>query len=87
MAHDRIPNIGPQSRAWLQNVGIRSLSDLRALGAAEAYVRVKRFGVRASLNLLRAMESALSGILWQEAARRHRTSLLLEVERRENMPP
>jgi hypothetical protein len=37
----------------------------------------------ASLNLLWALESALTGEPWQQVARRHRTSLLLALDDRE----
>jgi hypothetical protein len=34
-------NIGPKSRAWLGEIDIRSLEDLRAVGAVEAYARLE----------------------------------------------
>jgi DNA transformation protein len=46
-----IPGLGPQSQRMLQTAGITSLSQLRALGAVRAYVRVKRAGCHCSLNL------------------------------------
>jgi DNA transformation protein len=75
-----LPNLGPKSQQMLQAAGIHSLEDLRALGAVAAYVRVKRLGGNASLNLLWALEGALTGLHWQEVAKEHRTSLLLAVE-------
>lgn len=35
-------NLGPRSAAWLREAGIADAGDLRRLGAAAAYVRVKR---------------------------------------------
>jgi DNA transformation protein len=78
-------NLGPKSARMLADAGITSLEQLHELGAVAAYARVKRAGCPASLNLLWALEGALSGLHWQEVARLHRTSLLLaldEYERR-----
>lgn len=74
------PNLGPQSAAMLRAVGITSLGQFKSLGAVAAYARVKRANARASLNLLWALEAALSGEHGQQVARAHRTSLLLALE-------
>jgi DNA transformation protein len=63
--------------------GITSLTQLRKLGAIAAYAKVKRTGGKASLNLLWALEGALTDTHWQEVARLHRTSLLLALEEHE----
>ena len=55
----------------------------RALCAVAAYVRVKQADGRASLNLLWALESALTGVPWQVVARERRLSLLLAMEEAE----
>jgi len=64
----------------LHSAGIRTLADLRQLGAVAAYAQVKRHQPEASLNLLWALEGALSGMHWQTVARDHRTSLMLTLE-------
>ena len=74
------PNLGPKSMEMLASVGITTLAELRKLGAVAAYARVRARHARASLNLLWALEGALSGLPWQEVAREHRTSLLLALE-------
>ena len=84
---DALPNIGPRSREWLQRAGIDSMSRLRATGSIHAYLAVKRAGGRPSLNLLWALEGALSGRRWQEVARVDRTSLLLALEDAIARPP
>ena len=78
-----LPNLGPKSKAMLAQAGINTLSELRLLGAVAAYSRVRRCGAKASLNLLWALEGALSGLAWQVIARQHRTSLLLALEQHE----
>ncbi len=76
----RLPNLGPKSQAMLIAAGIHTLADLHRLGSVAAYLQVKRQGGNASLNLLWALEGAISGLHWQEVAREHRTSLLLALE-------
>jgi DNA transformation protein len=64
----------------LAGAGITTLDALRALGSVEAYRRVKAVDRRASLNLLWALEAALTGLTWQTVARDHRSSLLLALD-------
>jgi len=81
-----LPNLGPKSQAMLERAGISSCEQLRAAGAVAAYARVKRSGESVSLNLLWALEGALSGVPWQQVAREHRTSLLLALDDYEQQP-
>ncbi len=73
-------NLGPKSAAMLGAAGIDSLEQLKALGSVAAFAMVKRSNPRASLNLLWALEGALTGESWQTVAREHRASLLLALE-------
>jgi DNA transformation protein len=75
-----LKSLGPKSQQMLERAGIRSVAQLRRLGSVAAYVMAKRANPGASLNLLWGLESALTGMPWQEVAREHRTSLLLAVE-------
>lgn len=75
-----LPNLGPKSQRMLECAGIRTAEDLRRLGAVMAFSRVKRQDGNASLNLLWALEGALTGLPWQQVAREHRTSLLLALD-------
>lgn len=68
----------------LAAAGIDSVAQLRRLGAVAAYAKVKASGAGASLNLLWALEGALTSLPWQQVAREHRTSLLLALEQHEN---
>lgn len=78
-AHD-LPGLGPKSLAMLAAAGIHGRSDLERLGSVQAYLRVKAAGQNASLNLLWAMEGALTGQDWQVVAREERTRLLLALD-------
>lgn len=79
-------NLGPASLQMLAAAGISSEDDLRALGSVAAYLAVKRTGAKASLNLLWALEGALTGRHWQVVAREDRTALLLHLDDMERGP-
>lgn len=64
----------------LARAGIATTAQLRALGSVRAYAQAKAANPGASLNLLWALEGALTGLPWQQVAREHRTSLLLALE-------
>ena len=64
----------------LAGAGIKSVAQLRRLGSVRAYAKVKATGANASLNLLWALEGALTGLPWHVVAREHRLSLLLALE-------
>ena len=75
-----LPNLGPKSQAALAVAGITTVAQLRRLGSVAAYVKAKQAGANVSLNLLWALEGALTGLPWKVVAREHRTSLLLALE-------
>ncbi len=75
-----LPGLGPKSLAMLAAAGIHGRSDLERLGPVQAYLRVKAAGQNASLNLLWAMEGALTGQDWRVVAREERARLLLELD-------
>lgn len=77
-------NLGPQSEKMLVKAGITTEKRLKALGAVRAYVAVKRTGGHPSLNLLWALEGALTDRDWKEIARTRRLELLTELELTEN---
>ena len=76
----KLRNIGPKSAAWLRQVGLRSREDLEAVGAVDAYMRVKRAGFKPSLNLLYALEGALLDCHWQEVPDARRAELVLAAD-------
>jgi DNA transformation protein len=75
-----LAQLGPASQAMLTKAGIRSEAALRRLGAVQAYARTKAACPQASLNLLWALEGALSGRSWREVAETDRASLLMALE-------
>lgn len=76
----RLPGLGPKSADMLRRGGIETEEQLRSLGSVQAYRLVRDAGIPVSLNLLWALEGALSGERWQDVARLHRTSLLMALE-------
>lgn len=75
-----LPNLGPRSVASLAAADITNLACLQALGAVRAFVRVRALNPSVSLNLLWALEGALTGRRWQEVAEIDRASLLMALE-------
>lgn len=75
-----LPNLGDKSVEMLRQAGVDTPQDLSSLGAVRAYARVKAVCPRASLNLLWALEGALSGRPWQAVANEDRASLLMALE-------
>jgi DNA transformation protein len=78
-------NLGPRTEELLAQIGIHSVDRLRAQGAVQTYVALKRAAVASSLNVLWALAGALEpwpeGRNWREVARgESRLSLLLAVE-------
>lgn len=77
---DALRGLGPKSKAMLAAAGIADTARLRELGAAAAWLAVRRSGAPASLNLLWGLEAALSSRDWRLVAREDRLRLLSEVE-------
>lgn len=73
-------NLGPVSADMLRKIGIEDLEQLRAIGSVAAYKQLISIGLKPSLNLLYAMEGALTGQPWQTVAREQKLSLLLLLE-------
>ena len=76
---NKLLNIGPKSAAWLRQVGVRTLDDLRRLGAVGTFMKVKRAGFRPSLNLLYALAGAEQGVHWASLAADYKSALVTEV--------
>ena len=73
-------NLGFASLAMLEAAGIHSVEQLHALGAIGAFAKVRQSNPNASLNLLWALEGALTDRNWIDVARDDRVALLLALE-------
>lgn len=80
-----LPNLGPKSEDMLRRAGITSVAQLRAIGSVQAYLSVRRTNARASLNLLWALEGALTDQHWRQVARADRLRLLLQIEAEDSL--
>jgi DNA transformation protein and related proteins len=81
LAEAPLKGLGTASRILLASAGIDSPRKLARLGAIESFRRVKAMHPkRVSLNLLWALEGALTGRDWREVARYERGRLLIELE-------
>lgn len=76
-----IKNMGPKSRAWLHEIGIDSLEDLEAIGAVEAYRRLKTARpTEVTLNALWGMQASLLNIHWNALPPDMKADLKSQVE-------
>lgn len=73
-------NLGPKTERLLGEVGIRNESDLRRLGAVEAYRRLKFSGGAVSLNALYAIEASLRDIDWRDLSKKEKADLKRRAE-------
>jgi DNA transformation protein and related proteins len=76
----KMRNLGPASALMLARAGIDSPAQLRELGAAEAFIRVKLSGQSPSLNLLWSMWGALNNASWNAVPEDVKTQLLREID-------
>ena len=72
-------NLGPTSAAWLVNVGITTVGELRRLGPSLAYRLVKQKQPQTSRNLLWAMAAGLADRDWRDLSADEKAKLLEEV--------
>ncbi len=76
-----LPGIGPVTQGWLEEVGIRTVPDLKAIGSVEAYRRLKfMLPRRVGLNALYGLEAALRGCHWLDLPQDVKTALQQEAK-------
>ena len=79
-AIERLANLGPKSCRMLAAAGVRSVRDLRELGAVEAYRRVRAANPSGvSLNMLWALQGALLGLKWTDLPPEMKADLKAQV--------
>ena len=60
-------NLGPTSHAWLAEIDLHDIEQIRAIGAVETYARLRfRFGSKINRNMLHALAAALADIDWRQ---------------------
>ena len=74
-------NIGPVSEQWLRQIGINSRADLEAMGAVEAFLRIRYYvGKFANANLLYSLHGAIVGKRWNTLSETTRARLRRDAE-------
>ena len=87
MDEDRLPvaglrNLGPKSALLLAQADVRTIAELRLLGAVKAYRRAKDLAPRSvSLNLLWAIAAGLEDRDWRQLTPQEKASLLAQIRR------
>ena len=77
---ENVLNLGAASAAWLREVEIRTIADLRSIGPALAYRRVKARYPSTSLNLLWALAAGLADRDPRDLSDEEKARLLKEAE-------
>ncbi|MDP4299718.1 TfoX/Sxy family DNA transformation protein [Leptothrix discophora] len=85
-ADDQAVPLGPVSAAWLAQVGVHRVADVKARDAVELYLAVRAIWPAASLNLLYALVALQDGGDWRQVARERRTELLMRLDDRGQAP-
>lgn len=75
-------NLGPKSEEMLAAIGVHTPAQLAALGVLDAFAALKQAGQAPSLNMLWALEGALSERDWRQVVREDKLRLLTELEAR-----
>ena len=78
-----LKNIGKVTERWLNAIGVYDEEGLRRIGAVEAYrlIRAREHGV--TVNLLYALQGALTGSHWNDLAEPIKETLRRQAERDE----
>lgn len=74
-----LPNIGKTLEKELNNVGIKSVEELRKIGSVEATVRLNNYE-KSCYNKLYALEGAIQNVRWHQLSKDHRTKLKIKYD-------
>lgn len=76
-----LPGLGPKTIGWLSDIGITDADALRAIGAVEAYRRLRMASPhRVSRNALWALHAALLGVSWTSLDEATKRALLDDLD-------
>jgi TfoX-like protein len=79
-----LENIGKVTERWLNGIGVYDEGELRRMGAVKAYRLIRATEAGAGLNLLYALQGAISGTRWNDLAPPIKEMLRRQAEREEN---
>ena len=76
-----LKGLGPKSEKCLNEIGILTPDDLKAMGAVRAFIKLKKeCSIKPSLNFLYAMVGALENKHWVDIARNEKGKLLMSLD-------
>ncbi|HHJ20192.1 MAG TPA: competence-specific regulator [Gammaproteobacteria bacterium] len=77
----KLKGLGPKSERCLNDIGIKTRSELESIGPIRAFLRLREnSSTKPSLNFLYAMVGALEGKHWADIAKSEKRRLLMELE-------
>ena len=77
----KLKGLGPKSERCLNEIGIKTKSDLESIGPIRAFLRLREeSSTKPNLNFLYAMVGALEGRHWADIAKSEKGRLLMELE-------
>jgi len=71
-----LPNIGKVFAEKLNEVGISTVQELKAVGAEQAFLRLSAIDNSACINMLYAIEGAIQEIRWHQLPTERKRELL-----------
>lgn len=74
-------NIGKVTERWLNGIGVYDEEGLRRMGAVKAYHLIRASETGATLNLLYALQGAITGTHWNDLAPPIKEMLRHQAER------
>jgi DNA transformation protein len=72
--------LGKKSEQTLAKVGVHGVAGLQAMGAIQAFIKLKQGGYNPSLNFLYALVGALEDRSWLDIAQHEKGALLMAME-------
>jgi len=78
-----LENIGKVTERWLNSIGVYDEAELRRMGAVKAYCLIRATKTGTSLNLLYALQGAITGTPWNDLAAPIKEMLRRQAEREE----
>lgn len=76
---ENLRNLGPATGIWLREAGVRTIADLRQLGAVAAFELVRRHQPRCGLQLLWSLFAGLDGRDWRELTAEEQAGLRAQL--------
>lgn len=73
-------NLGPKSRSWLNEAGIKNIEDLKRLGPVPAFLAVRHLGHAVSFNFLWALAAAIEDRDWRDLSAQEKTLLKNQLD-------